>query len=238
MNLNDKIEGYINNTLIQQERKAFEAEVQKSETLQHKLHLHHLTHKILSMNQHLHLLEIVESIAAEEYAKKKSLITRIKDWLDKLGFGAFLRDNLEKVIKRKFTPYIAAVSIMGDTIADPTSVFIQGMKEYDLQEYAKAVILLKKVESLSPNYLEAQFYLGNAYLALQKPALSIVCLEETINSGEENDYYSSTNWYRALALLQLGEKNTAVNTLQELKITDTDSYYQNKAAEILKELGL
>lgn len=236
MDFDDKIERYFNNTLTQQEKNALEAQIRTSDKLKQHFDAHHLAHKILGMNQHLQLLEIVENIAAEERAKKKSLVGRIRHWIEKLGLDNIFQINMETLVKRQFSPYLAAVSLMGAS-DNPSNVFIQGMKQYDLQHYMKAIVLLKQVPSTHPNYLEAQFYLGNAFLALQKPALAIICLEEVIDNSEtDNDYYSSANWYRALALLQLEEKSMAMKVLQQIKAYSNDPFYQNKAVKLMEKL--
>jgi tetratricopeptide (TPR) repeat protein len=121
------------------------------------------------------------------------------------------------------------------TTMDNTTVEQQEAKAKDAYQngtYAEAVALF---EGLPPTKKEHFFYLGISALKQQKPdakkAVDNLLKARTLANGWQED---ATNWYLALAYLQLGQNEEARKELNNIVKIGRDNV--NRSEELLKKM--
>ncbi len=108
--------------------------------------------------------------------------------------------------------------------------FFLALQAYDSKEYAKSLVLFRQHLSERPEDKAAVFFSGVAYLKNGQTKKAIAALEQ-IYLDTKSGFHLDATWYLALAKLKQNDNKRAKSLLQVL--TQTDSYYNGKAAELL-----
>jgi|GEM_PF-3862102 len=115
----------------------------------------------------------------------------------------------------------------------------QAYQNYQALEFEKA---LENFEIAKPELGEQNtkmlFYLGNTYLALDKPQEAIATFNELLALPDNltRTYVSKTKWYLGLSYLKANEMDKAEEIFIDLQQNATDSY-QEKAAQALDQIN-
>ena len=121
--------------------------------------------------------------------------------------------------------------------------WLDGAELYQIKEYEQAIPLLEKVVS-DESFKElpkAHLYLGLAYLEAYKRTASPdkALLEKAIKQLEDvpsqSYFIDDADWYQALALLGLGDKEAALVILEEM-VKDGYHYKSDIAKKIIDNL--
>lgn len=108
--------------------------------------------------------------------------------------------------------------------------FFMALQAYDSKEYSKSLVLFRQHLKEAPEDKAAVFFSGIAYLKNGQTQKAIAALEQ-VYLDTESGFHLDATWYLALAKLKQNDKQRAKSLLQVL--TQTDSYYNAKAAELL-----
>lgn len=102
---------------------------------------------------------------------------------------------------------------------------------YSERKYREAIPYFSKAEAEVPQYLAA-FYKGMSNLNLDGPyyTRAIAAFDTVLQT--DNDYREQAQWYKALALLQIQQKEEATALLKT--IVENKSYNYQNAEDILK----
>ncbi len=133
----------------------------------------------------------------------------------------------EKLYSMYYNPDDAVlIERSGDSNAD--KVLIEAMQIYDKGMYADAVDLFK----LAGDNNTARFYLGISYMEIDELDLANEALQIVIqHNNKDNLFVEQAEWYLALCALKSENMEKAIS--QFSSIANGDSFYNNKAKEIL-----
>ncbi|MBI3510909.1 MAG: hypothetical protein HY064_09595 [Bacteroidetes bacterium] len=109
----------------------------------------------------------------------------------------------------------------------------EGLLAFYDGHYGLCITKMDVLRKNDPNDLNAAFYSGVSYVKLEMFAKAIPYFDAVLNSPN-NVFHEEAKWYKAQALLGLGEKETAKILLGE--IVSGNGFYSEKAAGLLKKL--
>lgn len=136
-----------------------------------------------------------------------------------------------QLFAENFEPYpnIIMPTVRG-VVENDSTVKAQAFRAYDQQEYAQAIQLFEKLSVQDEAVL---LYLGNSYLASGQPEKALVLFEKVLNNYDVFD--EQAEWYVAVSYLKLEEREKARVALQ--KVVARESSYKSKAQLILEKLN-
>jgi tetratricopeptide (TPR) repeat protein len=238
----DIIEQYVNNTLSEQERNAFEQQLAQSEMLRAAVEEMALIREGIvraSRAQALHTLKELEAtlpaIEAPVVPLWRNTWLQMAAGLSLLAVAVYLlwprTQEPATLYAEYFEPYpnIIMPTVRGVLETDST-LKAQAYRAYDRQEYTQAISLFEQLREKDEAVL---LYLGNSYLALSQPQKALPLFEKVVNEYEVFD--EQAEWYLAVTYLKLEDREKATAALQ--KVVARESSYKTKAQQILKKLN-
>ena len=236
----EKIEGYLANTLSQEDVLTFEKELSTNPELQQEVEKHKALHDILSDQDTLDFKEKLVRISRDIDTEKTSTSTGIFSSYWKvaatiivlLGIGSFMwyssttRNKTQDLYGAYYEPFPVEDMVRGDSITGVQHI----MKYYTSGSYDSVVVALEKYPDLEKQQ-ELQLYLGNSYLNTDQEKKAIAQFKEVENKGT---YYEAAQWYLSLTYLKLNKPKKATALLKE--IIAYNGAYQDKAMRLLKAL--
>ncbi|SHJ47079.1 tetratricopeptide repeat protein [Aquimarina spongiae] len=244
----EKIEGYLNKTLSQEELTAFEKEVMASTALQEEVEKHRVLHETLSDTDTLafreKLIRISQEIKAEEqatssgsshYWKIAASIAVIIGVSALLWFSGFGKDQNEDLYATYYEPF----PVEDTTRGEDTQGFVDVLTEYSKGEYQQIlpkleeIVNAKQTDSLGNRSSTNQFnlYLGNSYMNTNQEKKAILVFESIAKSSK---YYENAQWYLGLTYLKLGKPTKTKSILEGL--IQYNGVYKDKSVKLLEEL--
>ena len=150
-----------------------------------------------------------------------------------LGVFQYMRSggiSSAEVYDSYFEPY-AAPSVVRDSNEAPLENWETAANLYAQKKYEVALPYFEKAQTEVPEYL-SEFYRGMSHLSSEAPLYSraITAFDKVL--ATDNDYTQQAMWYKALALLEIQNKEEAFRILES--IVANQSYNHKAAAEILK----
>ncbi|WP_299218871.1 hypothetical protein [uncultured Aquimarina sp.] len=234
----EKIEGYLAQTLSEEEVLAFEKEIAENFELKREVEKQRELHQVLSDRDTLDFKEKLQKISAEVKKEQSKSNTYFLYWkiaasiIIILGVGTLLWNNLNKtdsfsdLYASYYTPYPAEDITRGDTANEWDDI----VKNYSKGNYDKVISELTKTTSFT-TLEQFGLYLGNSYLNTGKEREALLQFETISN---ESRYHEAANWYRALTHLKLGEIKKSSEILKE--IINYNGIYKEKAMQLIQEL--
>jgi len=125
----------------------------------------------------------------------------------------------------------AAPSVLRDVGIDESINWEMATNLYAAKNYRDAVLYFAKAEGEVPVYL-SEFYKGMSNMNLDAPYYQRAINAFDIVLQTDNDYRQQAQWYKALALLGINNKEEAIAIFNS--IVENRSYNYMKAEEILK----
>ena len=137
-----------------------------------------------------------------------------------------------KLYSEYYEPYPVINNIRSDQVSEDS--FEKGLKQYEQASYDDAVLQLSAIIPEDSRYSQAQFYLGQSYLAKDDfdKAIEIFSGQAKNNSSI---FQSHSKWYLALSYIKVGKPQEAANILEEIAGNE-NAYNHNLARKLLKEL--
>ena len=244
----EKIEGYLNKTLSQEELAAFEKELLASTALQEEVEKHRVLHETLSDTDTLafreKLIRISQEIKEEEqkstsgfwqYWKIAASIVVIIGVSALLWFSGFGKDQNQDLYATYYEPFPVEDTTRGEDTQD----FAEVLTAYSKGEYQKIlpqlqqIVNTKETDSFGSLSSVNQFslYLGNSYINTNQEKKAIPVFESIAKSSK---YYENAQWYLALTYLKLKDKKQVISILKEL--VEYNGVYKDKSIKLLEEL--
>ena len=140
-------------------------------------------------------------------------------------------NKADRILAAHFTPYQALVN--GPTRSDAISESLQerAFSAYSNENYQQAISLFEEIDVLENDPL-IWFYLGNAYLATDKPEDAINYFLQVLS--QDTALTPQARWYLGLSYLAKGDIDEAKKVFEALA-NDTTSYGE-RAKSILNQL--
>lgn len=128
----------------------------------------------------------------------------------------------EEMVASYFEPYDNVITVRGKK-----EVLDKALLAYDQKKYQKALELFNQY----PDDSIAVFYRAETLMALKKYDASIKEFDRVI---QQNDIFTEVaQFHQALAFLGNGQRNNAIKALKSIS---KDSFYYDKARDLLKKL--
>lgn len=110
---------------------------------------------------------------------------------------------------------------------------LEGMKEYELKGYKKAIGIFEDIIAKKPDELYATFYLAQSHLNLQQWDLAQSLLHPL---GENSTFplRAESLWSESYVLLKQNNKTAALNNLKQL--SQYENPYQDLAGKMMKSI--
>ncbi|MCI5058183.1 MAG: hypothetical protein MRY83_18875 [Flavobacteriales bacterium] len=144
-----------------------------------------------------------------------------------IGTSIFLYQNSEHSTDALYVSYYEPYEAM--TTRSSNGLWDQALSAYSAKEYAKAIELFNRLDSVS--YLSS-FYLGNAYLAsdYEEKAIQQFEISKKLNPAFE----SEVNWYLALVYLKSNDLEKTRPLLS--KVISAGTFKSKDAQKLLQKL--
>ncbi|MFK7932658.1 MAG: tol-pal system YbgF family protein [Saprospiraceae bacterium] len=156
-----------------------------------------------------------------------------------MGWWIFARETPEQLFAQHFDTYENDITLSLRSGVQPKEYSTEvnpltpALKAYDVRDFVQSIQLLTQRLQEQPNDVTAAYYLGLSYLESSELETAASYLETARINSER--YYDAATWYLALTHLKLGKVNSTQLLLREL-MQSKDTYYVNKAANLLAEL--
>lgn len=133
--------------------------------------------------------------------------------------------NSQEIIGEYFTSYPAA-NLRGSVKMEKP--FNLGLTAYIGKNYVEATQNFLAVSAEEDEYVEAQLYLGNAYMASGNYESAIIPLRKVYESGDSR-FGEAASWYLALGYIGLNDRNSFDILARNIKNTPGHSYQEKVA---------
>ena len=136
------------------------------------------------------------------------------------------------VFDKYYAPYDVTVTYRsGNTEVD--RVLLSALEQYEEQDYEQAIQLFEKVLDKGKSNMALNLYSGIAYLEEEKYQKATSSFNDII-SDEDNLFIEQAEWYLSMCYLKTENLDKARLVLN--KIIEEESYYKDKAKEVLRDL--
>ena len=238
----DQLDAYLQNSLSEAERQAFEQKLQQMPELKTELHFQQSVKEAVVFKEATQLksrlLKLEDELMADGSGIKP--ITRPgSHWAGKWGLISSMAAALALVAiafwflfsqpnnQELYTAYYQAYPNTEDPITRGEAGELSGFQLYEQERYEEAI---EKLEQRN-NETDA-FYIAQSYLALGQEEQALEIFSKL--SRKDFEYTDASRWYLALLLLKQDKTDEAIVQLK--KLAEQPNTYQNKAIELLEEL--
>lgn len=244
-NISEIVELYIKGKLSEEEKKAFEFEINSDEELKKEV-----AYELSIISQYKNKgseidkesLDILKKIDKNEIFKNKNNTKRIIYWslissmaasfLILIGYNFYTN----YVMNNAFNDYYIRVDnneglSRGDNDKCKNEIRLE---EYYKKEKFKEVIDIYE-DSKESNECIDKLLVSITYIETNNFDKAIELLNNETSKGNINPNYQSAYWYLALAYTKAHDKDMAIETLNEIIIQD--SYYKSKATQLKARLN-
>lgn len=243
----EKIEGYLNDELTEDEMDLFESELIKNKNLTQEVDLVKHINFALQEKEIMQLRNTLREIAKaqeKENQNERSITGRVKSrkiaisavaasLILAMGVTGLLRYTADDNIYQNFhSPYeTAGISRSSNSSSDQT--FAMALEKYNSKDYQSALDLLQEVIAKDQNNTASHFYSG---VSLQELGKYKNAIEEyqIVVIDKDNLFIEQAEWYIGLCLIQTKEDQKAIEQFR--KIAKGKGFYQLKAEAILRKM--
>lgn len=242
MNDIDLIEHYLDGSLSDTERLAFEERVSREAELRAQVEEMTLIREGIMRASRKEVLKSLKELEATLPEVETPVIALWRNtWLQVaagislLAVCAYLLwprpQEPTQLFAEYFEPYpnIIMPTVRG-VVENDSTVKAQAFRAYDQNDYELAIQLFEKLSTQDEAVL---LYLGNSYLASGQPEKALLLFEKVLNNYDVFD--EQAEWYVAVSYLKLEEREKARAALQ--KVVARESSYKSKAQLILDKLN-
>lgn len=232
----EKIEGYLNDTLSEPQKKSFEKEILANSKLKNEVEKHRELHLQLKnfdvLDFRKKLLEIESQTKIKNVVSKgnlRYLKPAVATILLLIGLSLvwlFLNNSQKNLFEKYYQPY----PIEDVTRGEQDDLSFEITKKYNESEYQEIVQHLEMLVRDFPKNDLFKLYLGNSYLNLNEEDKAISVFSDI----SQNIYKEEALWYTTLSYLKT---NNIQNVKSEIdKVIQYDGIYKQNALELLDEL--
>lgn len=253
MSKDEKIDAYLKGELKGEERERFEQRMKTDKNLAGDVELYALIYETLNDKKSLKIYEMLNSIYNEKFkdgklcaelkSGKKTKIRSIKIWRCAaagvallIGVSALLYFMLrsplnERLYNENFEPYsFAERSDQPDTITQ----FDKALIYFNSGNYEKSWAMMKNADTSCPSYIASLFVRGISAMEINKHDDAVIAFKKIIKDNSTR-FIERAEWYIALCHLKKNDTDNAKIWFK--KIAGSDSYFRNKAKNILERIS-
>lgn len=245
----DRLEKFLNNELSKQETELFQKELLTEPDLRKEMQVRKEIEDALNDTDFKMFRDNLEEIVQSEKSKNgKVRFFEFKTpsfrWLVAAASIAMIivGANAIYVLKGKtfqpkdlvsmyYKPYDSYINVRSGNI-NTDDIFIKALMKYEKKDYNEAIFLLNKVLEVDNNNVASLFYLGVSYVETDRFADAFNAFNKIVDHGD-NLFVDQAKWYLGLTYLKSNEKDKA--KVQFAEIADSQSFYKDKAKELLKQ---
>ncbi|NND63915.1 MAG: hypothetical protein HKN48_12065 [Flavobacteriaceae bacterium] len=239
-----RFENYLKNEMSSDERDAFEKELGNNPELASDFQNFKNTYQLIQQAGRIELKETLEGFE-EEMGTLSTNKGVIPLWVKRalpiaavliisIGIYQYYFANTGFTANEIYADYYEVYQAPSNLRTEGQSQFVkwnEAITFYNDGEFEAAAAAFKNSESEIPEY-ERNFYSGMASLAMDNPNLTSAIESFDQVLATDNDYNEQALWYKALALLRIGNLKEAKNLLYE--ILENESYMYQDATEIVQ----
>jgi hypothetical protein len=108
---------------------------------------------------------------------------------------------------------------------------VEGLQAFRDERYGRCIEKMEQLRKNNPSDINAAFYMGVSYVKLEMYGKAIPYFDEILGATN-NVFYEEARWYKAQALMGMGNREEGIKLLEE--IAAQEGFYQAKAREMLK----
>jgi len=236
------IEKYVLGTLTNEEKQQFDTLLKTDATFKEEVEFSTKMKNVARHDKLTAFKSLIEDFEVEEKNTTPTLKPR-KLWNTKwlvaasaavifgLSYVFWPQQNTTDLFEENFTPYrnVTYSIVRGDN--SPKDAKSKAFSAYELGEYETAASQFSDLygKDRESYYL---FYQANALLQLNRAQEAIPLLKKHLKSGDSLS--TKTNWFLAMAYLQLEDKKSAIDALN-IAAKNID-FKQKEARELLRKL--
>jgi len=240
--LHNRIEQYLDNTLSEEEVRAFDQQVLTDEAFAEEVRLHQklrLALEVAGNDQLREELAALGSSLRKDSGGGTSPLLR-QPWLyvglaAALGIFLLIRGTLPGStpqsaleLYRTFSDVPAMRMVRGNTT---DSLMQLAYSAYVMEDFSQAKQYFSRILQIDSTQILVKFYLGISYLQLDQPQESLAYFKEI---PQAHAYAQHARWYSALAQLKLGDIAQSEALLTQ--IVQKNRHYKKAEAEELLRL--
>ncbi|MCP9770778.1 hypothetical protein EGI22_22975 [Lacihabitans sp. LS3-19] len=239
--MEELIEKYFENTLTEQELKAFEENLRSNASFKEEFEFQKSLKQSIHLKERNELKSILKGFDNKNSDVRFEIQKNNKVWrfaaaavvliLAAFGIYKYQTDgkNTQDLYLAYHQPYpnIVAPNVRGE---NTEGIKNEAFKAYEAENYQEAIRLFSQIKDEE----FAIFYTAISYLELNENQKAIEILKSNKFSETPFPFETYNKWYLALAYLKTGQKNEAKTILEDL--TKTDNPQKQKAQELLNEL--
>ncbi|MDF9795928.1 tetratricopeptide (TPR) repeat protein [Catalinimonas alkaloidigena] len=237
----DLIDRYCRGTLSEIDRRDFEAKINQDPNLKKQVLLHadliegiqrHFNGELKSMLKQSDKPDNEKKNNRKYFFYSLAVAATVSLFLV-LGYVLMNNASPTRLYQAHYQAYPNIVNPVERSASDDKKNYLDNaMRAYEQADYQQAASLFEQSEEpLSYSY---KFYLAISYIELSRHQDALQLLREVQNSDEKAYYYPSL-WYQSMSFLALSDAENTRKMLEQLS-ESPDSYYSNKAEEVLDEL--
>ena len=184
--------------------------------------------------------EFETSIEKEETTKDQTVMKKVISIaasiiliaaISYIGLTDFNPPSNQELFDEHFTSYVGLTGQVRGA-AEEMTLEKQALNAYDGGDYISSEEMLSQLVASEPNAMN-YFYLGMSQLELGKTEDAVKNLNTVINNY--SSFKEQAKWFLALSHLKNEDEDAALGTLAN--IISSKSEYQEKAEELLKDMG-
>ena len=234
-NYRDKIQDYIEGILESEELGDFERQLASDSELRNLVSLQREVHEILNKRVHSKEIELRNTLVDAERRQRFGKARNLFDF-KKLASVAVAVCVLIAAALFFFQPSSSLydLPIMTSEIvrgAEFDAQYEAAVKSFNAREFEQTISLLTPLVKDKPDVLQYQYYLGLAHLG-QKDWKNAIDILEPISAGQ-SVFVDESKYYLAICYMENGDKEKAVNLLNEIPKSGS---LGDKVQKILKKL--
>ncbi len=249
----EKLERYLDGELPEEERKAFETQLQTDEKLKEELAFHQMARQAVEVNIENELRAELNTWKAKEqnngmkvvrFRRRALSIAAAVLLLVVAGWLVLFRGNsTEQLFNQQFTAFEDNISTQIDLELSEAgfgkedgylAVLEDAMQAYNQKNYEKAIPLFEEFnEKGAENWKDqSRFYQAMALIGNEQTAEALPVLEDLQTTSTFPDK-ATIQWYLALVYVKMDEKEAAREILNKLK---EDEAYGDSSIKLLEKL--
>lgn len=243
----EEMEGYINNTLTEQQMSLFEDELIHNKDLYTEIELMKDIDRSIQENDIMQLRNNLRNIAHENNNEKQAeqsitgrfwhrrmaIAVVAASLILLLGITTLIRYTSGGDVYHDFYARYETTGISRASDLTPDGAFSLALQKYNKQDYESALNLMQEVISKDPNNMAGHFYSGVSLQELGKYQNAIKEYEIVV-IDKDNLFMEQAEWYIGLCYIQIREEKKAVQQFK--KIADSNGFYKDKAVAILRKM--
>ncbi len=241
----DKVYNFLEETLDEHEKAEFLKELEYNNELKKELKLQKSLNRLLEDKHILPFYNTLKDVEQDIKTLKEKQKRINKFWYSAAAVLILLvstvlitqhtkeRNNVEDIFSQYYAFSPSGEITRGES--DIMSNLSDGLIQYDLHNYDKAISILKDVISKDSLNIKAIFYISMSYIETGKYNLAIKNLE-SIEKYNKHILIDQIKWYLALCYVKTNNKEKAIKELSEL--ANSRYYCKDKAKEILEKLKM